>query len=149
MTEQNKPAASGNEPASAPVAARCIDHVNLSVRDLDASIHFYTRVFGVEYKEGGEGNGVRWAILGAPNRFYICFFECRDGNRLDPNGIHINHVGFVVDDLDETVRRLHALGYKLMFNDQPLQWPKSRSAYLADPDGIQIEFTEKFGGGLD
>jgi catechol 2,3-dioxygenase-like lactoylglutathione lyase family enzyme len=123
--------------------------VNLSVRDLDTSVSFYSRLLGVEVKEGGEGDGVRWCILGAPGRFYVCFFECRDGARYRPNDIHINHVGFVVDDLDETIRRIHALGLRLEFNDAPIQWPRSRSAYVNDPDGIMIEFTERFGGGLD
>ena len=59
------------------------------------------------------------------------------------------HVGFVVDDLDETVRRIHELGLRLEFNDAPIAWPRSRSAYVKDPDGIMIEFTNRFGGGLD
>ena len=132
----------------APVMARCIDHVNLSVRDLDASVDFYCRLLGVEMKEGGESQGIRWCILGAKDRFYFCFFEVKDG-LFRPGDIHINHVGLVVDDLDETMRRIHDLGFKLQFNDEPVQWPRSRSAYLADPDGISIEFTERFGGGLD
>ncbi len=132
----------------APVMARCIDHVNLSVRDLDASVDFYCRVLGVEPKERGEDQGVRWCILGAKDRFYFCFFEVKDGV-YRPGDIHINHVGLVVDDLDEAMRRIHDLGFKLQFNDRPVEWPRSRSAYLADPDGIIIEFTERFGGGLD
>jgi len=47
------------------------------------------------------------------------------------------------------VRRIHELGFKPQFNDKPVQRPRSRSAYVADPDGILIEFTERFGGGLD
>jgi catechol 2,3-dioxygenase-like lactoylglutathione lyase family enzyme len=131
-----------------PVDARCIDHVNISVSDLDASIEFYRSVLGAELKEQGGGEGTRWAILGARDRFYVCFFECRNGS-FKENDVHINHVGFVVDDIDETVRRIHALGYRIEFNDAPLQWPRSRSAYLRDPDGILIEFTNRFGGGLD
>jgi catechol 2,3-dioxygenase-like lactoylglutathione lyase family enzyme len=42
-----------------------------------------------------------------------------------------------------------SIGFKLQFNDKPVQWPRSRYAYVADPDGILIEFTERFGGGLD
>jgi catechol 2,3-dioxygenase-like lactoylglutathione lyase family enzyme len=135
-------------PAAAPVMARCIDHVNLSVRDLDASVEFYCRLLGVERKERGENNGVRWCILGTKDRFYVCFFEVKDGV-YRPNDVHVNHVGFVVDDMDETVRRIHDLGFKLQFNDAPVQWPRSRSAYVADPVVILIEFTDRFGGGLD
>jgi catechol 2,3-dioxygenase-like lactoylglutathione lyase family enzyme len=132
---------------AAPVKARCIDHVNLSVRDLDVSVDFYSRLLGIEVKERG-GNGTRWCILGAPERFYVCFFEVPDGV-FKQNDIHINHVGFVVDDIDETVRRIHGLGLRLEFNDAPLDWPRSKSAYVIDPDGILIEFTNQFGGGLD
>jgi lactoylglutathione lyase len=134
--------------AAQPVNARCIDHVNLSVRDLDKSVEFYSRLLGIEIKERGEGQGVRWCILGGRDRFYVCFFEV-PGGTFRPNDIHINHVGFVVDDIDETVRRIHELGYKLLFDDAPVQWPRSKSAYVTDPDGIMIEFTNRFGGGLD
>jgi catechol 2,3-dioxygenase-like lactoylglutathione lyase family enzyme len=145
-TSQTKAGVAMEGPA--PVMARCIDHVNLSVRDLDASVDFYCRLLGVVRKEGGENEGVRWCILGAKDRFYVCFFEVK-GGVYRPNDVHINHVGFVVDDMDETVRRIHDLGFKLQFGDKPLQWPRSRSAYVTDPDGILIEFTERFGGGLD
>lgn len=134
--------------AAKPVNARCIDHVNLTVRDLDKSIDFYSRVFGIDIKERGEGNGVRWCILGAPDRFYVCFFEVPNAGPYRPGDIHVNHVGFVVDDMDETVRRIHALGLRLLFNDKPVDWPRSRSAYIRDPDGIEIEITDRFGGGL-
>ena len=43
-----------NHPASA-VAARCIDHVNLSVRDLHVSVDFYSRLLGIEIRSGAEG----------------------------------------------------------------------------------------------
>jgi lactoylglutathione lyase len=133
---------------SAPVLAQCIDHVNLSVRDLDVSASFYANLLGLEIKEQGSGEGTRWCILGSRDRFYVCFFEVREAS-FRPNDIHINHVGFVVDDIDETVRRIHGLGIRLLFNDAPVQWPRSRSAYVTDPDGIMIEFTDRFGGALD
>jgi catechol 2,3-dioxygenase-like lactoylglutathione lyase family enzyme len=132
-----------------PVNARCIDHVNLSVRDLDKSIDFYSRLLGIDIKEQGEGNGVRWCILGERDRFYVCFFEIPKGAAYKPNDIHINHVGFVVDDIDETIRRIRQLGFRVLFNDAPVVWPRSKSAYVNDPDGIMIEFTNRFGGGLD
>jgi catechol 2,3-dioxygenase-like lactoylglutathione lyase family enzyme len=132
----------------APVSARCIDHVNMGVRDLDVSAAFYTALFGLEVKEEGSSPGGRWCIIGAPGRFYLCLGESRGAERFQAVGVHINHLGFVVDDIDETIDRLRALGLRLEFGDKTLDWPRSRSAYITDPDGYLIEITNRFGGGL-
>ena len=130
-----------------PIDARRIDHVQISVRDLEVSAGFYAALFGIELKEEGEG-ATRWCILGAPDRFYVCLIEVPSDKGFDQAGIHINHVGLVVDDIDETVRRIHELGLRLEGNDATLDWPRSRSAYVVDPNGILIEITNRFGGGL-
>ena len=137
----------GLRPA-APIDARRIDHVQISVRNLDDSAGFYAALLGIDLKEQGNSGGTRWCILGAPDRFYLCLAENRSAEPFKPEGIHINHVGFVVDDIDETVRRIHALGLRLEYGDVTLDWPRSRSAYVTDPDGIVIEITNRFGGGL-
>ena len=135
--------------SAAPVNAKRLDHVNISVRDLDVSAGFYAALFGLELKEQGDNGVIRWCIIGAPDRFYLCLAELRCAEGFKPEGIHINHVGFVVDDIDETVRRIHGLGLQLQNNDATVDWPRSRSAYVKDPDGILIEITNRFGGGLD
>ena len=139
---------SGLRPA-VPVNAKRLDHVNISVRDLDVSAGFYAALFGLELKEQGDNGVTRWCIIGAPDRFYLCLAEQRGSEGFKPEGTHINHVGFVVDDIDETVRRIHGLGLRLEANDATVDWPRSRSAYVKDPDGILIEITNRFGGGLD
>jgi len=134
--------------SAAPINARRMDHVNLSVRDLDVSAAFYSALLGIELKEQGNNGTTRWCILGAPDRFYVCLSEIPGADRFKPEGIHINHVGFVVDDIDETVRRIRQLGLSLEYGDKTLDWPRSRSAYVCDPNGIVIEITNKFGGAL-
>jgi catechol 2,3-dioxygenase-like lactoylglutathione lyase family enzyme len=135
-------ARTGLRPAP-PVNARRMDHVNMSVRDLDVSAAFYAALFGLEVKEEGSGRYGRWCIIGSPDRFYLCLVEMPGAEQ--GAGIHINHVGFVVDDLDETVDRIRALGLRLALT---ADWPRSRSVYVTDPDGIMIEITNRFGGGL-
>jgi catechol 2,3-dioxygenase-like lactoylglutathione lyase family enzyme len=130
-----------------PIDARRIDHVQISVRDLDESAGFYAALLGVELKEQGN-QGERWCILGAPDRFYLCLVEVPSAGDFKLEDVHINHVGFVVDDIDETVRRIRELGLRLGFNDTIVDWPRSRSAYVLDPNGIWIEITNRFGGGL-
>ena len=133
---------------AAPVNARCIDHLNIAVRDLDVSAGFYAGLLGIELKEQGDNGVTRWCILGGRDRFYVCLCEVQGAGDFKPEDIHINHVGFVVDDIEETVRRIHGLGLRLE-SGKTLDWLQSRSAYVRDPDGIQIEFTDRFGGGLD
>ena len=140
-------ARTGLRPAQ-PVNARRMDHVNMGVRDLDVSAAFYAALFGLEVKEEGSWPGGRWCIIGAPDRFYLCLSEVGGTERFKAGGIHINHVGFVVDDIDETVNRIHALGLQLEHGDKTFDWPRSRSAYITDPDGFLIEITDQFGGGL-
>ena len=65
----------------APVNARRIDHVNISVRDLDVSAAFYAALFGLEVKEEGISFGGRWCIIGSPDRFYLCLFEGHGADR--------------------------------------------------------------------
>jgi catechol 2,3-dioxygenase-like lactoylglutathione lyase family enzyme len=134
--------------AAAPVDARRLDHINMSVRDLEASAAFYAALFGLEVKKEGDSNGARWCIIGAPDRFYLSLNEVVRPEGFKAEGQRINHVGYVVDDIDQTVDRIRALGLRLEFGDKTVDWPRSRSAYVTDPDGVLIEITNRFGGGL-
>jgi lactoylglutathione lyase len=131
-----------------PIPGLRIDHVNMFVRDLEESVGFYTRLLGLAVKERGVGKGrIRWAIVGHPDRFYLCFYELA-GATFEPDALHINHVGIYVVDFDATVRGLRDLGLTLEYGDAPVDWGTSRSAYVRDPNGYSIEFVEKFGGGI-
>ncbi len=128
-----------------------IDHINLSVRDLARSIAFYTETFGLELKEDGRSRDRPFVIVGRPGVAYLALHESEDaGPARHPA---INHWGFVVGDLDTVLDRLEAEGVKVQFTgDYPrgvIEYPRSRSVYVEDPDGHQIELAEVFGGGLD
>ncbi len=128
-----------------------IDHINLSVRDLVRSIAFYRNTFGLEMKEDGRSRDRPFVIVGKPGVAYLALHESENaGTSAHPA---INHWGFVVGDLDPVLDRLEADGVKIRFTDVyprgVIEYPRSRSVYVEDPDGHEIELSESFGGGLD
>jgi len=124
------------------------------VKDLEESINFYQRLFGTddEIKDAGENKGIRWAIIGIPNKFYFCLYELK-GKEYDTDAMHINHIGFYVPNFNETVERIKEMGLLIEYKGKPIMWTNrngtTRSLYINDPNGYKIEFAEKLGGGLD
>jgi catechol 2,3-dioxygenase-like lactoylglutathione lyase family enzyme len=121
-----------------------LEHANLTVNDLDASIAFYCEIFDWKIRWEGHGTSneglVRAAHVGN-DRFYLALFEAEQpgpvvGDYAVPG---VNHVGFVVDDLEATRSRIRALGVKahLEFDYEP-----GHRFYVFDPSGIEIELIE-------
>jgi catechol 2,3-dioxygenase-like lactoylglutathione lyase family enzyme len=56
-------------------------------------------------------------------------------------GEGLDHIGFLVDDLDGVIEELCALGAKVVVD--PWNEGKTRIAFLTDPDGNWIEIMQK------
>ena len=123
-----------------------IDHINMRVKNLEASKDFYGSVFGFEPKESGTYKGRSWAILGIPDQAYLCLYEAGNTERVDQD-IQINHFGFHVEDFEKLERRLQENNVKISYGGA-VQNGKSRSIYIEDPSGYEIELSEQLGGGL-
>jgi lactoylglutathione lyase len=136
-------------PGPPPLAIERIDHVNMSVDDLAASVAFYQRVFGFELKEDASQAPIPWVIVGRAGVAYLCLYE-RRGAAPPKEGLFIAHFGFALppDAFDAAHRALREMGVALQF-DGPVAWPRSRSLYVLDPSGHVIELAERVGGGLD
>ena len=121
-----------------------LEHVNLTVTDLDASVAFYRELLDLRVRwEGhaiGEKGKVRACHVGN-DRVYLALFETEAPDRATSHygRAGLNHFGFVVDDLDETRRRVTALGAQLHFE---AEYEPGRRIYLFDPDGIEIELVQ-------
>jgi catechol 2,3-dioxygenase-like lactoylglutathione lyase family enzyme len=138
---------------------QAIDHINLTVRDLDRSVDFYTRVFGLAVREDGRSSERPFVILGRRDVGYMALHQ-RMGNLPEqPRGPGtpsrppgINHWGFVVEDFDGAHGALQRSGVRVLHQDNGadgvIAYPRSRSLYVADPDGNEIELTSRFGGDL-
>jgi len=124
-----------------------IDHINMNVNNLSESIEFYRANFGFKVMEDQSEDDEPWAIIGIPDTAYLCLYEC-PGRKKPGDGMTINHFGLVLKDFEQTLRTLETRGIEILYGG-PLQWPRSRSIYIVDPSGHEIELVEKIGGGLE
>ncbi len=126
-----------------------IDHLNMTVNDLSQSEAWYTRVFGFQRVEGGVRNGRPWAILRNGDAL-LCLYQ--DPKRTAPLGgdgpaHEIAHFGIRIDDaqlprwLAVLEQERLPLGYGGV-----IDYPHSRSWYVSDPTGHEIEVSHWAGG---
>ncbi len=128
-----------------------IDHVNISVSDLERAMAFYESTFGFRLVEDGRSRTESpFVIMSAGGRAFLALHE--SSRVAAPSRPFINHWGFVVGDIDLVRRKLADHEVKIQDGDSESggvrHWPHSRSIYVYDPDGHEIELVEVFGGGL-
>ena len=117
-----------------------IDQINMSVKNLEQSVEFYKNLFGFEIKKDQPEEKSK--IIGNDN-VKLCLYE---DSEMKPEGA-IAHFGFHVENFDEIITKCASLGVTIYY-DGPVQFEKSRSIYISDPNGYDIELSEVFGGGL-
>ncbi|MBT3584539.1 MAG: VOC family protein [Halobacteriovoraceae bacterium] len=124
-----------------------IDHLNLNIVNLDKSIEFYNKVLGFEIKEEGTSpSGSPYAIIGSSERAYLCLYQNLESPLSeDRDKRYLNHLGFNITNFDDVKKSLKELGVNI---DLEYGYENSRSIYITDPNGLEIELSEKFGGGL-
>ena len=120
------------------------DHINMKVKDLAASKAFYRAVFGFEEKDGGVRRGTPWTVLGVSSRAYLALYEVKDGWAADESQ-SVGHFGIHVEDFAGAKDRLSELGIPIA---SEVDYGASRSLYIMDPSGHEIELSERVGGGL-
>jgi catechol 2,3-dioxygenase-like lactoylglutathione lyase family enzyme len=111
-----------------------LSHLSLAVRDLDRTLAFYVEAFGVrEYFR----DDTQVQVLG-PGPHDVLAFE-RDPDNAGRTG-GIGHFGFRLaapDDMDAAVAAVLAAGGTLLRRGEFA--PGLPFAYIADPDGYEIE----------
>ncbi len=142
-----------------------VGHIGVVVQDLDRMADFYTRVMGLEEsrhvrREGAFIDGLvglhnvdlEVRILGTAER--PAAIELLKYHRhpsapvpKGPNGHGVNHLQFVVAELDPIIAALRTEG--LEFWGSAEAWPDtwSRVLYAKDPEGNVIELNELPDGG--
>lgn len=120
-------------------------HVSIKVDDLDASTRLYTELF--EMKEVGRaGSGIETgAVYLSDGVMNLALIKLAPGDQnWHPEGL--NHIGFVVDDLDAAVARAEALGATALKST----WDRATveaaggtwEIKMRTPDGVAFDFSQ-------
>jgi lactoylglutathione lyase len=118
------------------------DHVNITVGDLEKSLEWYRKIFGFEkLEEGLSAAGKRWAIIGRDDSM-VAMTEFAEKIKADraaaPSTHRIFHFGIRVDNAERWRARVAENNLKLYYGGE-MEYPFSRSWYVQDPSGHEIE----------
>jgi methylmalonyl-CoA/ethylmalonyl-CoA epimerase len=127
-----------------------IDHVGFAVRDLDASIEFYRRAFGLTlvHRETNADQGVEEAMVGIGDSCIQLLAalspDSAIGRFLDRNGEGIQQVAFRVTDVEVASARLRDAGLRLLYDGPRRGTAGSRINFVhpKDAGGVLIELVE-------
>ncbi len=135
-----------SETPAARARVRHLDHINLTVRDLERSLIFYRDLFGFEVEEQGtREDGVPWAIVRSAAAM-LCLYELPDlpsGPAYPERPVQqgMSHFALRIENGHAFARLLTDRRVPLLFGG-PIRWPHSTSYYLADPTGHHIEVVQ-------
>ena len=119
-----------------------IDHLNLEVINLEETCAFWNELFGFETLEEIKDQNGR--IIGTANAL-LAVYENPEMKRYEKVGF--SHVSFHIENFDAIEKKCAELGIEIKYNGV-VHWPRSRSIYIEDPNGYEIELAEKWGGNL-
>ena len=125
-----------------PVSIPNLHHIALTVTDLDASIAWYERVFGIAYQMDGPHEGGVGKLLADPEWRMIIVLHRHDANqreRFAETRTGLDHVGFGVPsraDLEAWQAHLQELG---VVQSPIADTPYGSILVFRDPDNIQLE----------
>jgi catechol 2,3-dioxygenase-like lactoylglutathione lyase family enzyme len=141
-------------------ALQAVEHVGLTVRDLERSIGFYSALLGVSpFYRATEERVYLADVVGYPGcKLALAFFHLPGtetflelleyirptGRPVDMETYNpgIGHLCFVVPDLDAEFRRISGLGGAFRHPGPVDRADGGRAVYFRDPDGITIELQE-------
>jgi lactoylglutathione lyase len=122
-----------------------IAHLAITVKDMEKSLDFYTRVLGFKkvFEIPEPKTGAPWInylhING--NQFVELFYDGTKDNPWEPALRGFNHICVEVDDISDVCKKIKEAGYTL--DVEPNQGCDFNiQAWLTDPDGIRVELMQ-------
>lgn len=114
-----------------------LDHLNMTVQNLNDSIQWYDKVFAFKVVEKSQVGGRNFAVLRSQDAM-LCMYEYPELKKPTENKqTHkYSHFGLRIKDRKDWEQKLKDSKIKV---DHTWQYPHSYSWYLFDPSGHEIE----------
>ena len=117
----------------------CVDHVALSVTDVERSARWYIEVLGFERQHDDVWGG--YPVFVGKNDAAVALFPIRrqEASHSSPAAARVLHFAFRTDrkSFVSAQHELKSRGIEFEFQDHKI----SHSIYFHDPDGHEIEIT--------
>ncbi len=125
-----------------------LEHLNLVVKDIPASLKFYQAAFphwGV--RGGGDnewyGRARSWVHFGDDYQYLALNDNGIDENRdLKGYKVGLAHFEFVTNDIKSVIDRVTRAGFVISNDGAKDEY--RQNVYFIDPDGYEVEFVEYF-----
>ncbi len=122
-----------------------IAHSAVTVKDMDASLRFYTRALGFRqaFEFRHPETGAPWIVYLniCPGQFVELFYGGTEEQPWHDALTGFNHLCFQVDDINAAARQIRDAGYSL--DDEPKQGVDHNwQAWVTDPNGVRIELMQ-------
>lgn len=126
------------------LAVKKLEHVGLMVKDIEASIHFYTQVVGMEFKGKlvHTNPAITLAFLGFSGSTETELELIQGYNENLPEEGKVHHIAFAVDNLEEEIERLKKSDVVFIDTDITTLPNGSRYIFFKGPDGEWLELFE-------
>ena len=128
----------------APIVSKFL-HTRMRVDDLDKTVEFYEKVFGLQVTRRHESpRGSKLVFLAVPNseeEIEITYFPGSGPVQVQED---LMHLAFEVQSMDEFADHIERIGYS--FSDGPTRSSSgSVFAFVDAPEGYEVEVIEKPG----
>ena len=120
-----------------------LEHLNFTVSDPHATAAWLGRIFGWRIRWEGAGMTTGYSVHVGEKDSYVALFRFEDTQADTVDTYHtkggLNHWAVVVDDLDETEKRVIAEGFTPKSH---ADYEPGRRFYFCDADGIEVEVVQ-------
>jgi|GEM_PF-255517 len=117
-----------------------LNFVKLNVADLEGVAAFYKQAFGFEERNRIDIPALEEVMMTLPgDAFTLVLLSYKDGRSYEM-GTGYGPLGFLTRNLDGAIARVTAHGGTVV--REPADTPGSRYAFVADPEGHQIELMQ-------